>query len=165
MRVVKAYKNVGVSRATSPKRQKKKSSMACRDAGLTQAYVDREGSAGESRAAPTDSTPRRERRDEAAGTRCLSRPRRSDWSRAAIGKRAGCRSLAGKEWGQSGGFARCTGEKRAAAAASRGSSMAAASPANGRWRHCEAERGVADYACGQSEAHRMVGAEGEQRVA
>ena len=56
------------------------------------------------------------------------------------------RSLAGKEWGQSGGFARCKGGERAAAAASRGSSMAAASPANGRWRHCEAERGVADYA-------------------
>ena len=66
----------------------------------------------------------------------------SDWQ--ASGLR---RSLAGKEWGQSGGFARWKGGERAAAAASRGSSMAAASPANGRWRHCEAERGVADYAC------------------
>ena len=53
----------------------------------------------------------------------------SDWQ--ASGLR---RSLAGKEWGQSGGFARWKGGERAAAAASRGSPMAAASPANGRWQ-------------------------------
>ena len=56
--------------------------------GGSATHCGREGSAGESRAAPTDSTPRRERQDEAAGTRCLSRPRRSDWSRAACDWRA-----------------------------------------------------------------------------
>ena len=124
---MKAYKNVGVSRATSPKRQKKKSNLDVPRCRTNASLLTGKGRAGESRAAPADSTPRRERRDEAAGTRCLSRPRRSDWSRAATGERAGCGRKTGRAVRR--GLARDKGGEWAAADASHDSAMAAAVPA------------------------------------
>jgi len=59
--------------------------------------------------------------------RCLSRPRRSDWSRAATGERAGCGRKTGRAVRR--GLTRDKGGEWAAADASRGSVMAAAVPA------------------------------------
>ena len=156
MRVVKAYKNVGVSRATSPKRQKKEINDGvprCRtNASLLTGKVQPERVALRLR----DSTLRRESRDEAAGTRCLSRPRRA---RTGAGRRlASERAAAGRQEGRSGAGSRGTrvanGQQRTRLAAPRWQRPYLRA---GGSRRCQAEGGVQPHVR-RARAHRSAGA-------